>query len=126
SGVTSAGGFIIQMMPGAEEETIETLEKRLIGFPPISRLLAEGNTPEQVLDMLLVGMEPKVIENVPCSFMCNCSRERMERNLISIGKEDLLEILEDGKGAELQCHFCNTKYNFTNQDIEKMISSNIK
>lgn len=121
TGVISAGGFIIQLMPGAEEETVEKLEKRLIGFPPISKLLSQGTAPEQVLDMLLEDMEAKVIEKVPCNFECNCSRERMERNLISIGRNDLLEILEDGKGAELQCHFCNTKYNFTHEEIEMLV-----
>lgn len=120
-GVKSAGGFIIQLMPDAEEETVEKLEKRLIGFPPISGLLSEGASPEQILDMLLEEMEPKIIEKVPCYYKCNCSRERMERNLLSIGKEDLLEILEDGKGAELECHFCNTKYNFSHEDIEVLL-----
>jgi len=125
-GVKSAGGFIIQLMPGAEEETVEKLEKRLIGFPSISKLIYEGTTPEQILDMLLEDMNPKVIEKVPASFTCNCSMDRMERNLISLGKEDLLEILEDGKGAELQCHFCNKKYYFTHQDIENLIRENIR
>ncbi len=123
-GVTGAGGFIIQLMPGAEEVTVEKLEKRLIGFPSISKLLAEGTTPEQLLEMLLEDMNPKIIEKVSTGFNCNCSRERMERNLISIGKEDLLEILEDGKGAELQCHFCNEKYNFEHEDIQKLIQEN--
>ncbi|PYG88173.1 molecular chaperone Hsp33 [Ruminiclostridium sufflavum DSM 19573] len=121
SGVKASGGFIIQLMPGTDEETIEKLEERLIGFPPISQLLSDGVAPEQILERLLEGMNPKVIEKVPCSFKCNCSKDRMERNLISIGKEDLLEILEDGKGAELQCHFCNTKYNFTHIDLERLI-----
>jgi molecular chaperone Hsp33 len=121
-GVASAGGFIIQLMPGAEEETVEMLEKRLIGFPSISRLLADGSTPEQIMDMLLDGFSPKVVEKVPCMFKCNCSRDRMERNLISLGRDDLTEILEDGKGAELQCHFCNTKYNFTHDEIKKLVS----
>lgn len=124
SGVISSGGFIIQLMPGAEEETVEKLEKRLIGFPPISKLLAQGTSPEQILEMLLDEMDPRIIEKVPCNFKCNCSRDRMERNLISIGKKDLLEILEDGQGAELQCHFCNTKYNFTHQDIEMLLKEN--
>jgi molecular chaperone Hsp33 len=123
-GVTSAGGFIIQLMPGAEEETVEKLEKRLIGFPSISKLLADGSTPEQILDMLLEDMNPRVIEKIPTSFTCNCSHDRMERNLISIGRNDLLEILEDGKGAELQCHFCNKMYNFSHEDIEKLIKEN--
>lgn len=123
-GVTSAGGFIIQLMPGAEEETVEKLEKRLIGFPSISKLLADGATPEQILDMLLEDMNPRVIEKIPTSFTCNCSHDRMERNLISIGRNDLLEILEDGKGAELQCHFCNKMYNFSHEDIEKLIKEN--
>lgn len=123
-GVTSAGGFIIQLMPGAEEETVEKLEKKLIGFPSISKLLADGSTPEQILDMLLEDMNPRVIEKIPTSFTCNCSHDRMERNLISIGRNDLLEILEDGKGAELQCHFCNKMYNFRHEDIEKLIKEN--
>ncbi|HEY5583032.1 MAG TPA: Hsp33 family molecular chaperone HslO [Ruminiclostridium sp.] len=123
-GVISAGGFIIQLMPGAEEETVEKLEKRLIGFPPTSKLLAQGTSPEQILEMLLDEMNPRIVEKVPFNFQCNCSRDRMERNLISIGKNDLLEILQDGQGAELQCHFCNTKYNFTNQDIEMLIKGN--
>lgn len=126
TGVIGAGGFIVQMMPGAEEETVATLEKRLIGFPSVSKLISEGTTPEQILNMLLEGMEPKIVETVPCSFKCNCTRERMERNLISIGKKDLLEILEDGKGAELQCHFCNTKYNFSHKDIENIVKENVK
>ena len=121
NGVASAGGFIIQLMPGAEEETVEKLEQRLIGFPPISRLLAEGSTPEKIIDMLLEGFSPKVVEKVPCRFKCDCSRERMERNLISLGKEDLEEILTDRQGAELQCHFCNTKYNFSHTDIEHIL-----
>lgn len=121
SGVKAAGGFIVQLMPGTDEEVIEKLEERLIGFPPITKLLSENTTPEQILEGLLDGMNPKVIEKVPFNFICNCSRERMARNLISIGKNDLLEILEDGKGAELQCHFCNTKYNFTHEDMEELI-----
>lgn len=124
NGVRNAGGFIIQLMPGAEEETVEKLEKKLIGFPPVSRQLEQGVTPEQLLEMLLEEMEPRIIEKVPCAFQCNCTRDRMERNLISIGKNDLLEILEDGKGAELQCHFCNTKYNFTHRDIEMLLEEN--
>ncbi len=69
-------------------------------------------------------MNPRVIEKIPTSFTCNCSHDRMERNLISIGRNDLLEILEDGKGAELQCHFCNKMYNFSHEDIEKLIKEN--
>lgn len=125
-GVRSAGGFLIQLMPGTDEETIEKLEKRLIGFPPISKLLAQGTSPEEILEMLLEDMEPKIIEKVPCNYVCDCSKNRMERNLISIGKNDLLEILEDGQGAELECHFCNTKYNFTHQDIERLVRESSK
>lgn len=121
NGVVSSGGFIIQLMSGAEDETVEKLEKLLIGFPPISKLLAQGTTPEKILEMLLGEMDLRIFEKVPCNFKCNCSKDRMEKNLISIGKNDLLEILEDNKGAELECHFCNTKYNFTHQDIENLI-----
>lgn len=126
NGVKSAGGFIIQLMPGAQEETVQKLEEKLIGFPSISKLLADGTTPEGVLKMLLEGLSPKEVETVPCAFVCNCSRDRMERNLISLGKEDLLEILEDKQGAELNCHFCNKKYNFTHEDLEELVKKAIK
>ena len=126
NGVKSAGGFIIQLMPGAEEDTVQKLEEKLIGFPSISKLLADGTTPEGILEMLLEGLSPKVVETVPCAFVCNCSRDRMERNLISLGKEDLLEILQDKQGAELNCHFCNKKYNFTHEDLEELVKKAIK
>ena len=126
NGVKSSGGFIIQLMPGAEEVTVQKLEEKLIGFPSISKLLADGTTPEGILEMLLDGLSPKVVETVPCEFVCNCSRDRMERNLISLGKEDLLEILEDKQGAELNCHFCNKKYNFTHDDLEKLVKKATK
>lgn len=126
NGVKSSGGFIIQLMPGAEEDTVQKLEEKLIGFPSISKLLADGTTPEGILEMLLEGLSPKVVETVPCAFVCNCSRDRMERNLISLGKEDLLEILEDKQGAELSCHFCNKKYNFTHDDLEELVKKATK
>lgn len=126
NGVTSAGGFIIQLMPGAEEETVEKLEKRLVEFSSISKLLAEGVTPEQILERLLGDMELKFVDKLPARYQCNCSQERMERNLISIGRDDLMEILEDKKGAELECHFCNRKYTFTNEDIERLILENTR
>ena len=126
NGVKSSGGFIIQLMPGAEEVTVQKLEEKLIGFPSISKLLADGTTPEGILEMLLDGLSPKVVETVPCAFVCNCSRDRMERNLISLGREDLLEILEDKQGAELNCHFCNKKYNFTHDDLEELVKKATK
>ena len=126
NGVKSSGGFIIQLMPGAEEDTVQKLEEKLFGFPSISKLLADGTTPEGILEMLLEGLSPKVVETVPCAFVCNCSRDRMERNLISLGREDLLEILEDKQGAELSCHFCNKKYNFTHDDLEELVKKATK
>ncbi len=126
NGVKSSGGFIIQLMPGAEEVTVQKLEEKLIGFPSISKLLADGTTPEGILEMLLDGLSPKVVETVPCAFVCNCSRDRMERNLISLGREDLLEILEDKQGAELNCHFCNKKYNFSHDDLEELVKKATK
>ena len=110
--IRRAGGFIIQLLPDATDEMIEKLEKKLATLPYVSDLLDMGKTPEDILQMILGEMELKIMDTVPTEFYCNCTRERVEKALISIGREELEKIIREDKKANLHCHFCgkNTKY----------------
>jgi molecular chaperone Hsp33 len=119
--IRNAGGFIIQLMPGAEDEVIDFLERKIKNIKSITSMLEEGNTPEMILESILGGKGLKIAETSPCTFQCNCSRERMESNIASIGRKDILEIINEQHGAELQCHFCNKKYQFTENDLIRII-----
>lgn len=120
--VARAGGYIIQLMPGAEEGYIEALENKVSLLKPVTTLLEEGKNPEDLLKLILGDMDLEIMEKYPCRYSCNCSRERMERNLISLGAKDILEIASEQHGAELQCHFCNRKYYFTENELLGLIS----
>ena len=123
NGVTCAGGFMVQLLPGADEETISYLENRVSGgFPDVTFLLSEGMNPEKILDMFLGDKDICFLLGRPVSYRCNCSRERMERNLMAIGKKDLTELAEDPKGIDLECHFCDQRYHFTQKDVEALIA----
>ncbi|WP_058486152.1 Hsp33 family molecular chaperone HslO [Defluviitalea phaphyphila] len=118
--IKQAGGFIIQILPEAEEETISKLEENLKNITSITHLLEEGKKPEDILKFLLEDII--ILDKVPVHFNCNCSRERVEKALISIGLKDLKKILEEDKKAELKCHFCNKKYMFDEVDLKKIIN----
>ncbi len=119
--VINAGGYIIQMMPGAEDGLAEALENRIGSLKPVTTLLEEGKSPEDLLKLILGEMGLEITEEYPCKYLCNCSRERMERNLISLGEKEILEIASEQHGAELQCHFCNRKYYFTENELLGLI-----
>ena len=119
--VINAGGYIIQMMPGAEDGLAEALENRIGSLKPVTTLLEEGKSPEDLLKLILGEMGLEITEEYPCKYLCNCSRERMERNLISVGEKEILEIASEQHGAELQCHFCNRKYYFTENELLGLI-----
>lgn len=121
--VKSAGGFIIQLMPDVPEEQIDKLETNLAKITSVSHFIDEGHTPEEMVEILLDGMEPVINDVLEVKFECDCSRERMEKALISIGLKDLEEILHEDKHTEIQCHFCNTKYKFEEQDLKNLIES---
>ena len=122
NGVTCAGGFMVQLLPGADEETISYLEDRVSGgFPDVTFLLQEGMNPEKILDMFLGDKEICFLEGRKVAYKCNCSRERMERNLMAIGKKDLTELSEDPDGIDLECHFCDQKYHFSQEDVRDML-----
>lgn len=118
--VRQAGGFIIQLMPFASEEVVERLEQNLSGLSSVTAMLDAGKTPEQMLAQLLDGLEWKMSDTMETAFCCNCSRERIERVLISLGKEQLREMLEDGKETEVNCHFCGSRYQFSVEELEEI------
>lgn len=122
-GITSAGGLMIRILPGAGEDIISYLESRAAGFPQISWLLEEGFTPEQIIDLFLGDPDIRYYDRTPCGHECTCSRDRMLRNLITLGRDELKSLLEDPADLELNCHFCNSRYNFTNSDVKKIIES---
>ena len=124
--VKQAGGFILQLMPFCDEEIISKLEKRLAEVTSVTAMLDEGCTPEMILDRLLGDMDLVINDTVPTEFYCNCSKERVSRALISVGRKDLNEMIQDGKPVELNCHFCNTNYVFTVEEMKELLRSSRK
>ena len=119
--VKQAGGFIIQLMPFAQEEVIQKLEEKISGLKPVTTLLEEDNTPEQILSLILGDMGLEIMEKTPVQFLCGCTKERVEKVLYSLKKEDIKEMIAEGRDVELHCHFCNTDYVFTVDELKKMI-----
>lgn len=120
--VKQAGGFIIQLMPFTEEAVIKRLEENLSKVASVTSMLEEGNTPEEILGILFAGMDLEIVETTNTSFFCNCSKDRVEKALISIGKEELQDMIEDGETIEVKCHFCNKGYEFTIEDLKNINS----
>ncbi len=119
--VKQAGGFIIQLMPFAEDVVIEKLEHNLQHIKSVTTMLEEGLTPEGILETVLEGMDIEWTDTLPVQFYCNCSKERVEKALVSIGKKELTDIIADGKPIEVKCHFCNHAYEFTVKDLEELL-----
>ncbi len=119
--VITAGGYIIQLMPGVDESIVEYLEEKILMADSISYMLSEGLEPASILDKLLGEKGLQITDTVPCNYVCNCSRERMERNLIALGEKEILEMAEEQHGAELHCHFCNEKYYFTDEELRGLL-----
>lgn len=120
--VEQAGGFIIQLMPDASEEIIDKLEKRIGEIKSVTDMLEKGMTPENILEHILGDMELDVLETIPTEFYCNCSKDRVEKAIISIGKKDIQEMIDDGKEIEVNCHFCNTKYTFSVEELKDILN----
>ena len=119
--VKCAGGFIIQMMPFAEEATIAKLEENLKNVTSVTAMLDKGYTPEQILEELFGDLGVEITDTIPAQFYCNCSKERVEQAVASIGRKDLVELIEEGKDIEVKCHFFNTAYNYTVDDLENIL-----
>ena len=119
--VLAAGGYIIQLMPGADEEIIEYLEEKVLLADSITYMLSTGMDGAAVLESLLGEKGLQVTDTLPCRYQCTCSRDRMERNLISLGAEEIVKMADEQHGAELQCHFCNNKYYFTEEELRALV-----
>ena len=121
--VRQAGGFIVQLMPFTPDEVIDRLEERLSGLSPVTAMLEAGNTPEEILELVLGEFGVTVTDRMPVSFQCNCSRERVEKVLLSLGKKELEELVAEGKEVELHCHFCNKRYVFPVEEVESLMKA---
>ncbi len=116
--VKAAGGFIIQVMPGATEETIAALEKRVSTVEPISKLIDRGLTPEEILNEVLGAENVEVLDRMDVSFSCNCSRERFGNAIIGLGEKEIQEMIDEEGQAEANCHFCLESYVYSKEDLE--------
>ncbi len=120
--IKQSGGFIIQVMPDADENIINNLENKLASIKPFTSLLEDGKSVEDILDLLLGDFGVNILEKIPVKFYCNCSRERVEKALISIGCEEIKSILEEDKKATLHCHFCNKDYIFDEDNLKNILN----
>ena len=119
--VEYAGGFIVQLMPDAVEETIAKLESNVSNLDSITNMLRDGNGPEDILNIVLDGLNPQILDKCDVGFECECSKERVEGVLISIGPHQLAEIIEEDKKAEIGCQFCNSKYVFDEDELKAIL-----
>jgi molecular chaperone Hsp33 len=120
--VKDAGGFIIQLMPDALDSDIDRLEARLKEIHSITQMLEKGMEPEDILEHILGDMGLEILSEMPVAYRCDCSRERIERALLSISRSDLQEMIDDGKPVEMKCQFCNKAYRFTPEELKAMIN----
>ncbi|OLS34531.1 Hsp33 family molecular chaperone [Alkalihalophilus pseudofirmus] len=120
--ILAAGGFIIQLMPGADDEVISEIEKRLNSIPPISKLVEAGMPPEEMIKALLGDDNVKFLDNMPVAFSCACSKERVANAITSLGAEEIQEMIDEDGGAETRCNFCNEVYAFDVAELEKLLT----
>lgn len=119
--IRQAGGFLIQLMPEASEEVVERLEQNLAKISSVTALLEAGNSLEDILHLLADGMDAEVLETITPKYYCNCSKKRVEKALISLGREEINAMIADGETIETRCDFCNSYYYFTVEELEKLL-----
>lgn len=119
--VNVAGGFIIQLMPDATEETISIVEEKISTIKSVTSMLENGLDPEGIINLILGGLDPEILDKMPVRFYCNCSKERVSKALIAIGRKELDNIIADNEPIEVKCHFCNKAYNFTVDELKKLV-----
>ena len=118
--VRQAGGFIIQLMPFAEESVIAKLEENLSKISSVTTMLDAGNDPKQMLELVLDGFEVEFTDEMDTGFYCDCCKEKVSKALIAVGKKELKDMIADGKDIEVNCHFCSTQYNFSVEELEEL------
>ena len=119
--VRAAGGFLVQLLPFAGESVISAIEKNVAALPPISSLLESGAAPAEIAHRLLDGLSPEELDTAEPVYRCDCSRERTERILISLGKKEIESIISDGEDITVSCHFCGRKYVFGQEDMRSLL-----
>ena len=119
--ILSSGGFIIQLLPDATEEDIAYIEDKMKDFPPVSTLIHEGKTPEEILKMVFDDVE--ILDSQDLFFECDCSKEKMSQTLMTIGKDEIQSMIDEDHGCEMICHFCNTKYQFSEDELKELIEN---
>lgn len=118
--VRAAGGYILQLLPAADDATIDKLEAAVAAMPPVTTMLDAGMNPQEIIEKALTGFETEVLYEQTTAYTCNCSRERVERALISLGREELAAMAEEMEQAEVNCHFCDKKYVFSNAELQRL------
>lgn len=118
--VKAAGGYLIQLLPFADTSVIDIIEKNISEIPSVTQMLTSGMTAEDIAMRVLEGLEPNVLDEFDAQYRCDCSRERVERALISMGRRELEEMAEEQEISEVCCHFCDKKYNFTRDEIRAL------
>lgn len=121
--IKAAGGFILQVLPGAYDEDIDNVEKTVASISSVTEMLSEGKKPEDIVKQLLSDYEIEFFDNVPTMYKCDCSRERTDRALISIGQEELTKIIEEDGKAQITCHFCDNVYDYTKEELKSLLES---
>jgi molecular chaperone Hsp33 len=124
--VDCAGGFIIQVMPFIDEAVLVQLEENIANLSSVTSMLKDGHTPEEMLQQVLKGMDVEITDTLPISFDCNCSKERIEKALLSIGKQELQSMIDDGEEVEVNCHFCNTSYRYSVDELKHLKEQGIR
>ncbi len=124
--VRCAGGFIVQVMPFIEDEILDKLESNIKNIQSVTAMLDHGHTPEEMLEHVLEGLDMKVVDTLPAEFTCNCSKERIEKAIISVGKKEIQSMIDDGEEIEVKCHFCNTAYKFTIDELKGLIKKALR
>lgn len=118
--INVSGGFIIQLMPFTDEKVIEKLESKIEGIDSVTNLLLKYKTPEKMLEYILKDFDLKILETIPTEFYCNCDKERIEKAIVSIGKKDLKEIIDEDETIEVNCHFCSSQYYFNVEELKEI------
>ena len=119
--ISCAGGFLIQVMPGCDDKSLTRLENSLGGIMSVTEMLSQGMSGEDMIRYLMLGFETEILETLPVGYHCNCSKDRMERAMISLGKKELEDIISEQGSAEILCHFCNKGYIFDKTELEEML-----
>jgi molecular chaperone Hsp33 len=123
--IKQSGGFIVQMMPDADDDVVAKLEQKLAGLDSVTNMLENGMTTEDILNEIAGEFDPQILDRIPVNYHCNCSRERVEKALISIGKKELAAIIEEDGKASMHCHFCNKDYEFNKAELEEILKNAI-